>query len=73
MNKKGIMDEISLKVEPQKDASQDAVKDTVQKLFQRLKTKTNLRFLIEVAAVGELPRHTLKAKRFIDLRGGEGK
>ncbi len=73
VNKKGIMDEISLKVEPQKDASQDAVKDTVQKLFQRLKTKTNLRFLIEVAAVGELPRHTLKAKRFIDLRGGEGK
>ena len=73
VNKKGIMDEISLKVEPQKDASQDAVKDTVQKLFQRLKTKTNLRFLIEVAALGELPRHTLKAKRFIDLRGGEGK
>ena len=73
VNKKGIMDEISLKVEAQKDASQDAVKDTVQKLFQRLKTKTNLRFLIEVAALGELPRHTLKAKRFIDLRGGEGK
>jgi phenylacetate-CoA ligase len=73
VNKKGIMDEISLRVEPQKDASQDAVKDTVQKLFQRLKTKTNLRFLIEVAALGELPRHTLKAKRFIDLRGGEGK
>ena len=73
VNKKGIMDEISLKVEPQKDTSQDAVKDTVQKLFQRLKTKTNLRFLIEVAALGELPRHTLKAKRFIDLRGGEGK
>ena len=73
VNKKGIMDEISLKVEPQKDAGQDAVKDTVQKLFQRLKTKTNLRFLIEVAALGELPRHTLKAKRFIDLRGGEGK
>lgn len=73
VNKKGIMDEISLKVEPQKDASQDAIKATVQKLIQRLKTKTNLRFLIEVAALGELPRHTLKAKRFIDLRGGEVK
>jgi phenylacetate-CoA ligase len=73
VNKKGIMDEISLRVEPQKDTSQDAVKDTVQKLFQRLKTKTNLRFIIEVAAPGELPRHTLKAKRFIDQRGGEEK
>ncbi|MGO9569394.1 MAG: phenylacetate--CoA ligase family protein [Desulfomonilaceae bacterium] len=70
VNKKGIMDEISLKVEPQKDTGQDAVKDTVQKLFQRLKTKTNLRFIIEVAAPDELPRHTLKAKRFIDQRGG---
>ncbi len=73
VNKKGIMDEISLRVEPQKDTSQEAVKDTVQKLFQRLKTKTNLRFIIEVAAPGELPRHTLKAKRFIDQRGGEEK
>jgi len=73
VTKKGIMDEISLRVEPQKDTSQDAVKDTVQKLFQRLKTKTNLRFIIEVAAPGELPRHTLKAKRFVDQRGGEEK
>jgi phenylacetate-CoA ligase len=73
VNKKGIMDEISLKVEPHEHISQDAVRDLVPKLSQRLKTKTNLRFLIEVAALGELPRHTLKAKRFIDLRGGEGK
>jgi phenylacetate-CoA ligase len=73
VNKKGIMDEISLKVEPHEHISQDAVRDLMPKLSQRLKTKTNLRFLIEVAALGELPRHTLKAKRFIDLRGGEGK
>jgi phenylacetate-coenzyme A ligase PaaK-like adenylate-forming protein len=62
-----------LKVEPHKDTGQDAVKETVKRLSQRLKTKTNLRFLIEVAAPGELPRHTLKAKRFIDQRGGAGK
>ncbi len=73
VNKKGIMDEISLKVEPYKDTGQDAVKDLAQKLFQKLKTKTNLRFVIEVAAPGELPRHTLKAKRFLDQRGGEQK
>ena len=35
---------------------------------EKLKTKTNLRFRIEQAAPGALPRYTLKAKRFKDLR-----
>jgi len=73
VDKKGIMDEISLKVEPQTALGQDAIKDLLKRLFQRLKTKTNLRFIIEPTPPGELPRHTLKAKRFIDRRGGEQK
>ncbi len=68
VNNNGIMDEISLKVEPQEQVGQEEVKALCQNLFQRLKTKTNLRFVIDPVSPGELPRHTLKAKRFVDLR-----
>ncbi len=68
VNNNGIMDEISLKVEPQEQLGQDEVKGLCQNLFHRLKTKTNLRFVIDPVSPGELPRHTLKAKRYVDLR-----
>ena len=67
------MDEISLTIEPKENLGKDVMKGVTQNLFQKLKNRTNLRFLIEVAPPGGLPRHTLKAKRFKDLRNVEGR
>ncbi|GAG36856.1 unnamed protein product, partial [marine sediment metagenome] len=69
VKKKGIMDEITLKVEPQEEMGVDALAELTAKLTERLKIRTNLRFNIELAKPGELPRYTLKSKRFKDLRG----
>ncbi len=68
VEKKGIMDEISLKVEPGRELNDEASKEMVVRLSERLKIKTNLRFLIHPVPPGELPRYTLKSKRFKDLR-----
>ncbi len=68
VEKKGAMDEISLKVEPQEEMGADAVAELTAEIVERLKTKTNLRFQIEFAKPGELPRYTLKSHRFKDLR-----
>lgn len=68
VQKEGIMDEISLKVEPKEAMGQQAMSDLVRKLGERLKIKTNLRFNIEPVPPGELPRYMLKSKRFKDLR-----
>jgi phenylacetate-CoA ligase len=69
VEKKGAMDEISLRIEPQKEMGADALKSLSARISERLKMKTNLRFKIKPALPGELPRYTLKAKRFKDLRG----
>jgi phenylacetate-CoA ligase len=69
VQKKGIMDEITLKVEPQEEMGADAMTELTVRLTERLKMKTNLRFNIQHAKPGELPRYTLKSKRFKDLRG----
>lgn len=68
VRKEGIMDEISLRVEPKEALSQSTLKDMTHRLGERLKIKTNLRFQIEPVSPGELPRYTLKSKRFKDLR-----
>ena len=68
VTKKGIMDEISLKVEPREGVGAEVLKEMQGRLSERLKIKTNLRFHIELMALGELPRYTLKSKRFKDLR-----
>ena len=68
VEKKGIMDEISLRVEPQEEIGANATVALMKKIAERLKMKTNLRFNIGVAKPGELPRYTLKSKRFKDLR-----
>lgn len=68
VEKKGIMDEISLRVEPQEEIGANAAVELMKKIAERLKMKTNLRFNIRVAKPGELPRYTLKSKRFKDLR-----
>ncbi|MBW2615241.1 MAG: phenylacetate--CoA ligase family protein, partial [Deltaproteobacteria bacterium] len=68
VKKKGIMDEISLKVEPQEEMGDDSMKELMARITERLKMKTNLRFNIELVKPGQLPRYTLKSKRFKDLR-----
>jgi len=68
VEQKGMMDEICLRVEPQEEMGAEAVKDFCGQVTERLKTKTNLRFQIEMVAPGCLPRYTLKSKRFKDLR-----
>jgi phenylacetate-CoA ligase len=69
VKKKGIMDEITLKIEPQVEMGAEATAEITATLIERLKMKTNLRFNIQLAKPGELPRYTLKLKRFKDLRG----
>ncbi len=68
VEKKGIMDEISLKVEPVEEMGAEATAALSSRINERLKVKTNLRFNIEFMKPDELPRYTLKAKRFKDLR-----
>jgi phenylacetate-CoA ligase len=74
VERKGIMDEISLKVEPEQEIGEEVMKELMKRISERLKMKTNLRFLIRPLKPGALPRYTLKSKRFRDLRemkGGE--
>jgi len=66
------MDEITLQVEFPEAKGAGGFKDFAGPLREKLKTKTNLRFRIEQAAPGALPRYTLKAKRFKDLRKEPG-
>ena len=68
VEKKGVMDEISLKFERREAAGDAAEQALVQRLGERLKIKTNLRFHLIPMGVDELPRYSLKAKRFRDLR-----
>ena len=70
VEKKGVMDEIMLRVETRDALSADALAELSAKLSERLKIKTNLRFHIHFSSQGELPRYTLKSKRFKDLREG---
>jgi phenylacetate-CoA ligase len=71
VSNKGMMDQISLNAEPAGQFAREDLDRLGANLFQRLKIRTNLSFEIEFVPPGELQRHTLKAKRFIDLRGGE--
>ena len=68
VERKGTMDEITLRVEPQEEMTGSALERLSATIFERLKIKTNLRFTIRGAQPGELPRYTLKSKRFKDLR-----
>jgi len=71
VEKRGVMDEISLRIELQEEIGTDSIAELMDKISERLKMKTNLRFNIMLAKPGELPRYTLKSKRFKDLRGGK--
>ena len=69
VERKGTMDKITLRVEPQEEMAGDALAKLSVRLSERLKIKTNLGFNINFALPGDLPRYTLKSKRFKDLRG----
>jgi phenylacetate-CoA ligase len=68
VERKSLMDEICLRAEPLEEMGTEAGKAFCREISERLKTKTNLRFRIEMVAPGGLPRYTLKSKRFKDLR-----
>ncbi len=72
VEKKGDMDDISLKVELQPDA--EGTRDKILALLNdQLRVRTNLRYNISFHPYGSLPRYDVKARRFKDLRkhGGE--
>jgi len=68
VERKGAMDEATLRVEPKGDLTASALEEVTSRISERLKIKTNLRFTVTSARLGELPRYTLKSKRFKDLR-----
>ena len=67
VTKKGDLDDITLKIElePEEAGNREAVE---ARLVDQLRLKTNLRYNIEFHDYDTLPRYTLKAKRFKDLR-----
>jgi phenylacetate-CoA ligase len=68
VERKGTLDEISLIYEPLKEMGASAVRQLSARLLERLKIKTNLTFRLLPVKPGTLPRYTLKAKRYKDLR-----
>lgn len=68
VRKEGLMDEITLRIETETEMAQDDTQALVRNIGERLKMKTNLRFHIHALEPGALPRYTIKAKRFKDLR-----
>jgi phenylacetate-CoA ligase len=68
VERKGIADEITLRLESCEDLDSDTMAQLGSKISERLKVKTNLRFNIACVDPGVLERYTLKSKRFKDLR-----
>lgn len=68
VEKKGVMDEITLKFETREAVGIQVREDLLKSLSERLKVKTNLRFQLLAVEPGALPRYSLKAKRFKDQR-----
>jgi phenylacetate-CoA ligase len=67
VTKKGDVDDISLKVELQPEATNQQ-EEVLGRLNEQLRLKTNLRYNVSLHEYGSLPRYELKAKRFKDLR-----
>ena len=68
VERRGVMDTISLKFETNEELGEDAKLTLLAQLAERLKVRTNLRFSLQPVEYGDLARYTLKAKRFRDLR-----
>jgi phenylacetate-CoA ligase len=69
VERKGIMDELTLRTELQPSVGKDKAEEIKARLKERAKVKTNLTMKVTLEPEGALPRYTLKAKRFKDLRG----
>jgi len=68
IERQGVMDTISLKFETREEIEEAPMRMLVAQLAERLKVRTNLRFNLLPVKYRDLPRYTLKAKRFKDLR-----
>ena len=68
VERKGTMDEIPLRIELLPNLTTDEIDCLKMNLSDKLKVKTNLSFRVKVEPAGTLPRYTLKASRFKDLR-----
>lgn len=69
VERQGSMDVINLRVEPREKMNETAMTELSKHIADRLKIKTNLTFAVTLVEPGKLPRYTLKAHRFKDLRG----
>ena len=77
LTREGHFDRIALRVEPAEGTSDQTWADMAERLAKALaEAHEGLRFEVERAAAGELPRFELKARRTVDLRdqpiGAEG-
>jgi phenylacetate-CoA ligase len=70
VERRGLMDVIMLRAEVETHLPIDSIEQTRVRLQEMLKIKTNLSFHVIIEPPGSLPRYTLKAKRFKDLREG---
>jgi phenylacetate-CoA ligase len=70
VERRGLMDVISLRAEVQAQLPVGSIEGTKVRLAESLKFATNLSFNVIIEPPGSLPRYTLKAKRFKDLREG---
>ncbi len=69
VSRQGLFDVITLRVEPSPELGDDAWRDMAERLAKDLAAAhEGLRFEVERAAPGELPRFELKARRTVDLR-----
>ena len=71
VERKGIMDEITIRTELTPDVGGKEIDQLKAKLRENLKVKTNLSFHVQIEPQGSLPRYMLKATRFKDKREGE--
>jgi phenylacetate-CoA ligase len=68
VERKGLMDIILLRAEVHPQLPLGSIEQTKVRLGESLKIATNLSFIVIMEPPGSLPRYTLKAKRFKDLR-----
>jgi phenylacetate-CoA ligase len=68
VERRGLMDVISLRAEVDPQLPLESIGQTKVRLAESLKIATNLSFIVIMEPPGSLPRYTLKAKRFKDLR-----
>ena len=68
VERKGLMDVILLRAEVHPQLPLESIEQTKVRLGESLKIATNLSFIVIMEPPESLPRYTLKAKRFKDLR-----